>query len=441
MKINQRLQMIADQQCGYFSTRQALEAGYSSQQQNYHLHCGNWFKDGRSVYRLSGYPDTLESSFVCWSLRTAGRSRNRSVIVSHESALYYYGLSDNQPDEVHLSISVPFRGALPEAGCVLHHEHLLPSQSAQASGFRITTAAHTLRTMQPDLLLSQKWRSVVQKAFLHGLISPDEEAELLAAAIFDTDPAARQAAVLAEIDAGKETSAMRMPTGGTRLGRIHRAGWSMPARSFTLVELLIVIALIVMLAALLMPALQRAVESSRGVLCANNLHQVGIGLGGYLDTQHGWLPDSKPADKLYRQGFVDLASFACPSDFIFNVYPYFGANHDSSYFANARVFGFYNGSKWLFESSATRMNYLKKPSVTVLMAEAEWPDKSVPYYWQAYYMQLAYSSPDYWAFRHGLGAQTLFADQHTESVSTEQYVRHLQNKAGKNLTTDYQYNP
>lgn len=51
--------------------------------------------------------------------------------------------------------------------------------------------------------------------------------------------------------------------------RRHRPG-------FTLVELLVVVAGLVMLVALLMPAVQAAREAARRAQCANNLHQIGV---------------------------------------------------------------------------------------------------------------------------------------------------------------------
>ncbi len=61
------------------------------------------------------------------------------------------------------------------------------------------------------------------------------------------------------------------------------------SRGFTLVELLIVVAIIGALVALLVPAIQAARESSRRSECQNNLRQIGIAINLHVD-RHGTLP-------------------------------------------------------------------------------------------------------------------------------------------------------
>jgi prepilin-type N-terminal cleavage/methylation domain-containing protein/prepilin-type processing-associated H-X9-DG protein len=62
-------------------------------------------------------------------------------------------------------------------------------------------------------------------------------------------------------------------------------------RAFTLVELLVVIAIVGMLVALLLPAVQAARESARRTQCANNLHQISLGLQAFHDAK-GFFPAS-----------------------------------------------------------------------------------------------------------------------------------------------------
>lgn len=62
------------------------------------------------------------------------------------------------------------------------------------------------------------------------------------------------------------------------------------ARAFTLVEMLVVMTIIAILAALLVPALGRAKESARATVCLSNLHQVGIALQLYVQENHNRLP-------------------------------------------------------------------------------------------------------------------------------------------------------
>lgn len=61
-------------------------------------------------------------------------------------------------------------------------------------------------------------------------------------------------------------------------------------RAFTLIELLVVLAIIGVLAALLLPALNKGKESGKSVACVSNLHQIGVALQLYVDSNNNFLP-------------------------------------------------------------------------------------------------------------------------------------------------------
>ncbi len=70
----------------------------------------------------------------------------------------------------------------------------------------------------------------------------------------------------------------------------------MSRRAVTLVEMLVVIGIIVLLAALLLPTLSAARESARSVQCQSNLRQIMLGASMYADHWNGILPPFKWSD-------------------------------------------------------------------------------------------------------------------------------------------------
>lgn len=71
----------------------------------------------------------------------------------------------------------------------------------------------------------------------------------------------------------------------TRGGRVHACG-------FTLVDVLVTLAVITILIGILLPSFSMVRESARRVICASNLRQVGLGLNMYAQGSNEWLPPS-----------------------------------------------------------------------------------------------------------------------------------------------------
>lgn len=97
---------------------------------------------------------------------------------------------------------------------------------------------------------------------------------------------------------------------------------------FTLVELLVVVAIIGILSSMLMPALARAREATRRAVCASNLRQAGMALMMYAQESDGRYPPIQPmdcfgegaggslmfdGDAMYPEYLTDVQILICPS--------------------------------------------------------------------------------------------------------------------------------
>lgn len=96
-------------------------------------------------------------------------------------------------------------------------------------------------------------------------------------------------------------------------------------RAFTLLELLVVLSIVALLAAISVPAAQRVRAKSQAVACVSNLRQLGLGLQSYLAEHDQTMPvlaggreaktdEAAVIDNTLDRYVPNAAVFKCPAD-------------------------------------------------------------------------------------------------------------------------------
>lgn len=110
------LYWIAESQAGYFTAEQALGAGMDRSTLSHHARPGGRYERvRRGLYRLRHFPSSRHEHVVA-----AWLALPSSAVVSHESALELYELSDVIPNAVHITLPRAKRGQRPRPGVRIH---------------------------------------------------------------------------------------------------------------------------------------------------------------------------------------------------------------------------------------------------------------------------------------------------------------------------------
>ena len=170
------IRSIASRQQGYFTARQALEAGYSYPSQCYQNETGNWIREGYGVYRIADYTAADRPDLVLWSFWSRDRKGKPQGVFSHETALSIHELSDVMPVSLHMTVPPSFRrsAGIP-AVLVIHRATLEPADIQVMEGYSVTRPLRTIidvaacATISSDLL-----QQAIHQALQRGLVQRDD---------------------------------------------------------------------------------------------------------------------------------------------------------------------------------------------------------------------------------------------------------------------------
>ena len=163
---------IAASQEGYFTTRQAAEAGYSRPLLARHLGNGRISRARRGVYRVVHFPPSdHEDPTVVWLWS------DRAGIFSHETALALHDLSDALPAKVHVTVPATWRRRRLKvpARVVLHYADITDGEQTWSGSVPITSPRRTLLDcaadrVQPDLV-EQAHAQALRRGLIAGELS------------------------------------------------------------------------------------------------------------------------------------------------------------------------------------------------------------------------------------------------------------------------------
>jgi prepilin-type N-terminal cleavage/methylation domain-containing protein/prepilin-type processing-associated H-X9-DG protein len=209
-------------------------------------------------------------------------------------------------------------------------------------------------------------------------------------------------------------------------------------RGFTMVEILVAIAILLVLALASIPLVMKMRESAHAVNCMSNLRQIGGVVIMYSGENGQKLPPLQPETsretgkrgdiwpvQLARAGYMwdgqgDLPCgsgvWTCPKcDFMAHTYGGYGVVEDSVFVYGERY------PTGVREPGSLRLNRIERPSNTWLIGDTarnpDTPDKG----WYA-----LWSSPDRWANshspaeRHGGKVHVCMADGHVEALTLKE---------------------
>jgi predicted transcriptional regulator of viral defense system len=165
----------ATDQYGYITREQALRAGFNRSTLLKMAQRGVVDQVGHGLYRFKAFPPGPLDAYMEAVLWPHGKTG----VLSHETALDLYGLSDVNPEKIH--ITVPLRHRITRtipAVYEIHHADLGSEEITWRDGLPLTTVERTIQDSHRSHLRRGLLEQALEQARARGLISADKERKL-----------------------------------------------------------------------------------------------------------------------------------------------------------------------------------------------------------------------------------------------------------------------
>ncbi len=173
----ERLYEIAAAQDGYFSTRQAADAGYSRPLLYHHVKAGRIQSVRHGIYRLAHFPPGDHEDLVAiwlWS--------DRQGVFGYETALALHNLSDALPSKIHLILPLSWktrRFRFP-SGVMAHYDDVQQSERSWFGPVPVTSPARSVNDCAagrvPPELVDQAIRQGIARGLFDSKMIAEAEA-------------------------------------------------------------------------------------------------------------------------------------------------------------------------------------------------------------------------------------------------------------------------
>lgn len=165
----QKLFEIASLQQGYFTAKQAIDAGFSYRMHTHYKQSGEWLNIDRGIFRLTQFPNSPDEDYVRWSLWSRDCNGQPQAVISHESALSIHDLSDVMPSKIYFTVPPGFRKKTPK-GCFPYKGKISNNEKEQREGFFVTTPLRTIIDSAESNLSIDYLAQAIQQACDRGMI-------------------------------------------------------------------------------------------------------------------------------------------------------------------------------------------------------------------------------------------------------------------------------